>query len=321
MRFSQYTLDTTILKAVYEGLSKDPKSLPSWMFYDETGNKLFQAIMQMPEYYPTKCEYEILQNYKSSILDYFHYDEDIFQLIELGAGDGIKTQILLEHFVEENVSFRYVPVDVSETVLQQLRTRIKRKLPALEISPRALKYEDAFPVHGNGKMRNVILFLGANIGNYTLDEAHKFLMHLNQHMQNTDLLFIGFDLKKDPRVIQLAYDDPNGITKSFNLNLLRRINHELGADFHLADFSHCPLYDPLTGEAKSYLVSLKKQQVYIDALHRFFSFDAWETIHTEVSQKYSLKMIEALASKSGFEIVQIFSDRRKYFADVLLRKK
>jgi L-histidine N-alpha-methyltransferase len=319
MRFSRYTLNTTILKAVDEGLTADPKTLPSWMFYDDNGNKLFQAIMHLPEYYPTRSEYEILKNYKENLLNYFTYDQDEFQLIELGAGDGIKTEILLEYFVSQAVHFNYAPVDVSSEILLHLTHRLHRKLPELDVNPQHGKYEDALEKM-RSKLRKVILFLGANIGNYNTDDALSFLKHVSENINSGDLMLIGFDMKKDPRLIQKAYDDTKGITREFNLNLLKRINAELGADFHLDRFEHYPTYDPVTGQAISYLISLGNQEVYIDALNKKFNFKKWETIHTEVSQKYDLTSIQALVSNAGFQIAEMLFDSKKYFCDVLVRK-
>lgn len=316
----RYTLDTSTMQAVEEGLSKNPKTLPSWLFYDEQGNKLFQSIMHMPEYYPTRCEYEIIQNYKDALLTYFSFDDDEFQLIELGVGDGIKTEVLLEYFIGENIHFNYVPVDVSPQIITQLTTRLHRKLPELEINPQQARYEEALNLLQRNSHRKIILFLGANIGNYTMDEAAIFLKNVTERMSANDLLFVGFDMKKDPRTIQVAYDDPRGITRAFNLNLLKRINLELGADFHPERFSHFPTYDPVTGIAKSFLVSAGNQEVYIDALHKTFRFTKWETIQTEVSQKYDMPMITRMASHAGLAVAEVFCDSKKYFCDVLFKK-
>jgi L-histidine Nalpha-methyltransferase len=320
MKFSrQHIFDETILGAVDEGLSASPKRLPSWLFYDAQGNKIFQEIMHMPEYYATRCEYEILQDYKEALLNYFTYDQEQFQLMELGAGDGIKTEILLEYFISQGVHFNYVPVDVSAEILAQLTHRLQVRLPELDLAPQNQTYEQAIACLRNN-VRKVILFLGANIGNYGIHEAGEFLSKMASGMNHGDLLLIGFDMKKDPRVIQLAYDDPKGITRAFNLNMLRRINKEMGGHFNIDRFLHYPLYDPVSGEAKSYLISSVKQEVYIEALHKTFSFSRWEPIYTEVSQKYDIGMIQDMISKAGLQIAEVFYDSKKYFCDVLIRK-
>jgi len=309
-----------VAQAVEEGFLKTPKRLPSWLFYDETGDKIFQAIMRMPEYYLTACEYEILQMQKEKLLRHFSQSHAPFNLIELGAGNGLKTEILLRHFMERKTDFVYSPIDVSESVLAQLSKRLDNILPELVVEPIPKKYMDAIQEIEDDEIRKVFLFLGANIGNFTVPEARNFISTISQSMHADDLLLIGFDLKKDPRLIQSAYDDAHGITHDFNMNLLVRLNRELGAQFKLDQFSHYPYYDPESGITKSYLVSLLDQNVFFEAFDKHVQFNRWEVIHTEVSQKYDLKMIEALAEKSGLRIVENFYDCKHYFCDVLLQK-
>lgn len=309
-----------VARAVEEGFSQHPKRLPSWLFYDETGDKIFQAIMKMSEYYLTACEFEILQMNKAKLLNYFNETQSPFNLVELGAGDGLKTELLLKHFSEQKTNFLYSPIDVSETVLNQLRTRLNNSLPHLTINTIPLKYQDAIEVLSHETTRKVFLFMGANIGNFYLKDAIQFVASISRNMRSGDQLLIGFDLKKDPRLIQEAYDDPHGITRSFNINLLVRLNRELGANFQLDQFSHYPFYNPETGLTKSYLTSLRDQDVYVEAFDRMVHFDRWEVIHTEVSQKYDNHMIEDLAEKAGLEIRDTFYDCKHYFCDTLMVK-
>ena len=252
-----------VASAVQEGFSQTPKRLPSWLFYDETGDKIFQAIMRMPEYYLTACEYEILQMNKGLLLEQFREDGSPFHLIELGAGDGFKTELLLTYFQEKRAEFIYSPIDVSESVLQQLQQRLEKSVPGLTILPIIMRYDDALTSVAHDTLRKVFLFMGANIGNFLVNEATTFVKSIADVMQVDDQLLIGFDLKKDPRLIWAAYDDPHGITRDFNLNLLVRLNRELGANFQLDQFSHYPYYDPETGMTKSYLVSLREQNFYL----------------------------------------------------------
>lgn len=310
-----------IAHAVLEGFKRSPKRLPSWLFYDETGDKIFQAIMRMPEYYLTSCEYEIFQTHKEQLINCFSANRKPFDLVELGAGDGIKTEILLKSLLGQKHEFSYIPVDVSGAVLAQLEERLKNAHPELDIRPLNKRYRDAMnTLNEEDPSRKIYLFLGANIGNFLLDEAVTFLRDISLAMSIEDQILIGFDLKKDPRLIQAAYDDPHGVTSDFNKNLLVRLNRELGADFKIDQFKHYPLYDPETGTTKSYLVSLKDQEIYFEALDETINFKMWELIHTEVSQKYDEDMIHKLASDAGFEVVEFFYDCRHYFTDVLLRK-
>lgn len=321
MKQAKYLIDQNVIEAVDRGLSAKKKFLPSWLFYDTQGNRIFQSIMRMPQYYPTRCETEILREYKELLLNYFGHKSNCFEILELGAGDGTKTEILLEYFQKSGADFKYRPLDVSEDVLNQLANRVKRRLPKVKIDPIAMRYDEYFGSDDFGKSKKIILFLGSNIGNFSLVEAREFVNMISAGMNQGDWLMIGFDLKKDPRTIQLAYDDPNGITRDFNMNLLRRMNRDLGADFHTDRFTHFPTYDPVSGSAKSYLVSLSDQTVYIDALEKSFHFHLWETIHTEVSQKYDVEMINEITAESNLQLADILYDSKKYFCDVLLVKE
>lgn len=304
---------------VADGLSQRPKKLPSKYFYDAKGDQLFQDIMNMPEYYLTDCELEILQTQKETILKLI--GEDTFDLVELGAGDGTKTKILLEYFLGQKTDFCYAPIDISGNVLRHLKEDLQARWPQLCCEPLQGDYfkvlKDLALTH---EIKKVILFLGANIGNFTRDRAEAFLEHVGDYMRSNDLLIVGFDLKKDPGIILKAYNDPAGITAAFNLNLLERMNRELGANFQLDQFKHWEAYDPITGATRSFIVSMKDQEVSMDTLGKAFHFDAWEAVAVELSQKYDIPMIEQLAEEAGFEIVKHLYDERKYFVDSVWRK-
>lgn len=305
---------------VLKGLSQYPKHLPSKYFYDEQGDKLFQDIMHMPSYYLMNCEHDIFEEHKAAILEAIGYDA--FQLLELGAGDGYKTKVLLEYFLEAKAAFQYKPIDISSNVLDELEQSLKQQWPALPVQPMAGDYFDMLhKVREEADVPKVVLCLGANIGNYPFERARDFLKAICQELNKGDKLLIGFDLKKDPEVILNAYDDPEGVTAAFNLNLLRRINRELGANFDLQAFRHWETYNPITGATKSYLVSKVEQHVFIKALNQSFHFDAWEAIDVELSQKYSLAEVEAVANAAGFEVEQHFTDRNRYFVDSLWKVK
>lgn len=312
---------STFALDVEEGLSKYPKQLPSKYFYDATGDQLFQDIMAMPEYYLTNCEFEIFSEQRADILQAI--GDTPFELIELGAGDGTKTKLLLEHFLREQADFTYRPIDISGNVLEQLMTACAQEFPDLEVATVEGEYIEALnQIHEeHNDRRKVVLFLGGNIGNFPLAEAKLFLDEIAKCMDTGDLLLTGFDLKKDPKVIQAAYDDPAGITASFNLNLLHRINRELGGNFDLDQFFHWETYNPLSGEARSYLVSRCEQTVNIDQLHLSVHFEAWEAIAVEVSAKYGERDIAEIAQEVGFEIKANFKDQRQYFMDSLWELK
>ncbi|MBR9922114.1 MAG: L-histidine N(alpha)-methyltransferase [Bacteroidetes bacterium] len=303
---------------ILEGLSANPKKLSSKYFYDAQGDKLFQEIMHMPEYYLTDCELEIFTAQKQAILEHMpaHFD-----LVELGAGDGTKTRILLKHFLEQGRNFNYLPIDISGSVLESLQSSLAKDLPQLEVVPKKGEYFKVLrAIKGLDKRPKVVLFLGANIGNLIPENAQRFLSELRDSLNPGDLLLIGFDLKKDPKVILDAYNDPAGITARFNLNLLKRLNRELGADFNPDQFKHWESYNPQSGETRSFIVSKKKQEVFIKALKRSFHFQAWESIAVELSLKYSLEEIKQLAQKCQFKQQAAFMDSRRYFVDVLWEK-
>lgn len=303
---------------VLTGLSSAPKFLSSKYFYDDEGSRLFQEIMKLPEYYLTRAELEIFKTQTEEIFDAFanHFKE--FDLIELGAGDGTKTAVLIDYFLVRNVSFNYVPIDISAKALNTLTEKFNEQFPALSIKTEQGDYFRTLETFGEkSDKRKIILFLGSNIGNFSRDEAIGFFRHLRELINERDLLFIGFDLQKDPRVILRAYDDEQGITAAFNLNLLRRINRELGANFDLEKFSHYASYRPNECAARSFLISRENQTVSIEALKKEFEFKLWEPIFMEISQKYSLEMIEDLARESGFAIKKNFFDNRSYYTDSL----
>src|SRR5258706_2761472 len=311
---------TTFAEDVLPGLSSAPKALSSKYFYDDEGTRLFQEIMKLPEYYLTGCENEIFREQADAIFRVFANGDGAFDLIELGAGDGTKTAVLVDHFLKQNADISYSPIDISQEALDFLSAKFTAEFPTLKIETRNGDYFRILESlrNGNGR-RKVLLFLGSNIGNFSREQALVFFSHLREVMSEEDLLFIGFDLQKDPHVIANAYDDKAGVTAAFNMNLLTRINRELGGDFDLDKFTHYANYRPIDGSARSYLMSREKQTVRIDALNCGFEFDQWEAIFMEISQKYSLRMIRDFANESGFEIKQNFFDSRNYYCDSLWR--
>lgn len=312
-------ITTDFATEVKNGLTADPKTLSPKYFYDAKGDKLFQQIMELEEYYLTRSEYQILQQCKENLTKNLQIGKRI-RLIELGAGDGFKTKLLLSHFIEKNLNFEYVPIDISNNVLVEFKGTLELELPKLEVNPINGEYFEVLKkLSEDNNTVNVVLFLGSNIGNFTDVEAHEFLKSLSNNMKRGDFLFIGFDLKKNPEVILSAYNDKQGITAEFNYNLLHRINNELGGNFNVDNFSHYPIYDPLTGQARSYLVSKCKQVVCIEKIGQTYTFEAWESIHLEISRKYSIKEIENMADVLDFEPIESYFDDKEWFVDCLWR--
>lgn len=312
------TKQDTFAEDVLKGLSSAPKFLSSKYFYDDEGSRLFQEIMKLPEYYLTRAEFEIFERQTPLIFEAFAENCNEFDLIELGAGDGTKTAVLVDYFLKQNVDFTYSPIDISQEALDILSAKFKSEFPHLSMNAKTGDYFRILEtLKSESTRRKILLFLGSNIGNFSREQSLDFFKNLRGVMNENDLLFVGFDLQKDPRVILKAYDDAQGVTAEFNINLLRRINRELGATFDLKKFSHYAIYRPTECAARSFLISREEQTVFIKSLNQTFHFKAWEPIFMEISQKYNLEMIEELARTSDFQVSQNFFDENKYFVDSL----
>jgi len=303
---------------VLKGLSSKKKRLPSRYFYDEKGSRLFEEIMKLDEYYLTNCEWDIFRKHKQDFLDLLQ--GEAFHLVDLGAGDAQKTRVLLNHFSSQNAKYDYVPIDINRDILEELGQLLAEEIPGLNTIPILAEYFDALDWIGkNQSGRKLVLFMGSNIGNFSKAGAAVFLTRMCRVMNPGDLLLIGVDLKKDPRQILRAYDDSKGVTARFNLNLLERINRELGGDFEIDNWRHYANYNPINGAVKSYLISQIDQKVTINSLKKTFSFDAFEAIHTEYSYKYTLKEIELLADNCGFVRLENFVCQQAGFVDSVWR--
>ena len=312
--------DTQFEEEVHIGLTDYPKHLSSKYFYDEKGDKLFQDIMNMPEYYLTDAEFDILSTHTDEITRLFSKDEKHFNLIELGAGDGKKTKILLQNLIDNKIDFNYLPIDISQHVLDQLSRSLKIEIPEVVVETQQGTYFEALnEIASLTNDKKIILFLGSNIGNLLHLQAIEFLSQVQKLMGDDDLFFVGFDQKKNPQTILDAYNDQTGITAAFNKNILARINSELGGNFDLDKFLHWEVYDPETGTAKSYLVSKEQQSVTVAKLGLKINFAPWETIHTEISQKYDHRTIEWLAEKSDLQIVTQFTDSKNQYKNYVFR--
>jgi dimethylhistidine N-methyltransferase len=304
---------------VVEGLHQSPKALSSMYFYDDVGSRLFQQIMDLPEYYPTRTEFAIFREHGAAIAAALSpVDGGPFSLVELGAGDGAKTKLLLHELLKAGPDFTYAPVDISAGAMTGLVAALQQELPALRVAPVVEDYATALNQLRTREGSKAVLFLGSNIGNFGPAERLDFLRQLAAPLNPADRLLIGFDLQKDPRRIRAAYDDAQGITAAFNFNLLTRLNRELGADFDLAYWQHYTDYSPLNGAVRSFLVSTRAQQVRIAAVEETFEFAAWEVIHTENSYKFRMPQIEALAAEAGLRVLASFTDAASDFADVVL---
>ncbi|GAA4314803.1 L-histidine N(alpha)-methyltransferase [Pontixanthobacter gangjinensis] len=313
--------ESAFAEDTYKGLTSYPKYLLSKYIYDKKGDKLFQQIMDMPEYYLTSCEFNILKLNATNIAEIFSSDSG-FDLIELGAGDGKKTKIILQELVDKKYEFDYLPIDISQNVLDELEHSLEQEIPEVNVKVQQGTYFKTLEKLAEYNTRKkVILVLGSNIGNLSHKEAVDFLANIAGAMSEEDMLFMGFDQKKDPQRILDAYNDPAGITEAFNKNLLVRINSELEGNFDVDKFLHWETYDPETGTAKSFLVSKEEQQVEIRKLGIKVNFEAWETIHTEISQKYDDSVVQWLADEAGLEVEKAFTDKDNCYKNYIFRRK
>ena len=299
---------------VLAGLSARPRRLSSVYFYDDVGSALFQRITELPEYYLTRVEQQILETHADRIIEPVLAEPSC--IVDLGAGDGKKTRILLERIHARGGDVRYAPVDVSAAALWSAEQRMQAALPWLRIDP---VHDDN--IAGLARVRAahpgrrlLVLWLGSSIGNFADDQAVTMLRGLTAVCDPSDTLLVGFDLLKDPARLVAAYSDNQGVTARFNYNLLTRINRELGADFDPSAFVHHATFSPDQRRMESYLISRVRQTVNV-AGHSF-TFEAWEPIHTEVSCKYSPSQIDSLLTAAGLCQLETYTDPERLFADV-----
>jgi L-histidine Nalpha-methyltransferase len=303
---------------VNAGLSLKDKCLPSWLIFDNTGSKIFKKITELDEYLPAKCEFEVIRNHKNLISELI--TEKKFNLIELGAGDGCKTKILIEHFLNKKLSFNYFPIDISNGAITNLVSSLENSYRDTSLQVTGLigdYFEGLKTINQNESKQKLILFLGVTLNNLDLDKTRSFLKNLKGLLDPKDFLLTGFDLMKKPKLLYSAYN--NALFEEFNLHLLDRINQELGANFNKKNFTQQAQYNPNTRAVESYLYSTQSQTVSIKALNKDFHFNAWEAMQTEQSFKYTLKEIEDLAAENGFEVVEQLLDPKKYFLDSVWR--
>jgi dimethylhistidine N-methyltransferase len=308
---------TAFREDILEGLKKDQKKLPSRYFYDELGDRIFQEIMAMPSYYLPSCEREILRDKSEAVFEKIKEGNEKIDVVELGAGDGTKTVELLRIGDNLNVIENYIPLDISPNILKVNEKNVKNVIPHLSVKPIAGDFFKTLKDFNTDSQRKLVLFMGGNIGNFPHEKAVSFLELLKDSLHTKDYILIAFDLKKNPKTILKAYNDDEGITKRFNLNILHRMNRELGCDINVDHFDHYPHYDPISGRTYSYLVSLEKQVIKIG--DEVIQFDKNEVIHTEISKKYSLSDVEQLMNEAGLQTVHHFLDHKEFYTLSLVK--
>ena len=301
---------------VRNGLAAQPKRFLPKYFYDELGSQLFEAICLLPEYYLTRAENEIFQRYAGEIADSVNGQ---VTLVEMGSGSASKTRLIIEALLRRQSNLLFMPVDISAYAIESSSRILLQSYPRLNIEAYAADYFAGLAELGKKpRQRTLALFLGSNISNFDQDEALRFLRALRSVLRTGDALLLGADLKKDPAVLEAAYNDSLGVTSAFNLNVLARINRELGGTFDLRAFKHRAFYNEEMGRIEIYIESLADQNVRIEKLDLDVEFAAGELIHTENSYKYDMAGIARLARETGFECSRTWFDSQERFSSNLL---
>jgi L-histidine N-alpha-methyltransferase len=312
--FEEFTSDVARCLA-----SKNKYLRPKYL-YDKVGSQLFEQICIQPEYYLTRTEASILNNHAPLISKLAGSN---MKIIELGSGSSSKTAILLSYLSSQKKRIYYFPIDISSSILIESERKLKSQFPNANIIGIRSDYDTgidravaecmAIGNNNNIPYTKLVLFLGSSIGNFELIEARSLLRSVREKLHTNDFLLIGFDLQKEESVLNAAYNDKAGMTAKFNLNLLARINRELGGNFDLGKFEHCAFYSHERHRIEMHLVSKTDQQLYIGALGKTFALRKGESIHTENSYKYSLSQIAALAEDCGFTVENNFTDEKRWF--------
>jgi L-histidine Nalpha-methyltransferase len=298
---------------VLTGLTKRPKTLSPWLFYDEAGSRLFEEITELPEYYVTRTERQILKRHANEIVSAASAGRRL-SVIELGAGTATKTGLLLKAAVDLQSTVTYSPIDVSETALEEARTRLEAELPAVTVEPIVADYTEGMRQNAaSPSERRLVLYIGSIIGNFSPVDAVVLLRGVRSQLAPGDCLLLGTDMVKDTGTLLAAYDDAAGVTARFNLNVLTRLNRELDARFPLHLFRHQARWNEQQSRIEMHLESLLAHRVAVRALDMEVRFAAGETIHTENSYKFTDPKVEDLLSHAGFRLQQSWSDAQKWF--------
>ena len=298
------------------GLTATPKWLSAKYFYDAAGSALFEEITRLPEYYLTSTECDIFHRYAREMLS---TAGENLTVVELGAGSAAKSIVLLSELQRRQGTVRFVPIDVSESALDEAVSRVGEALPAVQVTPAVMDYTEGLDGVGRSEGRKLVLYIGSSIGNFEPFQAGALLRKLRTSLNRGDAVLLGTDMRKPPSILVPAYDDSQGVTAAFNKNILAHINRELGADFDLDAFAHRAIWNSKESRMEMHLESLRDQKVTIPAILRTVSFRAGETIHTENSYKFTMPMLEAIAENGGFAVERTWSDPRGWFTVHLLR--
>jgi L-histidine Nalpha-methyltransferase len=303
---------TPVGAEVYRGLAAQPKTLSPWLFYDERGSELFEAITELPEYYLTRTERAIFAEYGDEILD-AAADNRTLKMIELGAGTATKTGLLLQAATRRQGTVDYLAIDVSETALAAAQQRIEAEIPGVNVISRVGDYTEGIEEISCADQRRMVLYIGSSIGNFEPGAAIQVLREVRRRLAPGDKLLLGADRVKERSVLVRAYDDEAGVTAAFNKNILTRINRELGANFNLRLFRHRTRWNHEQSRIEMHLESLIPQHVTIPALDLEIKFGRGETIHTENSYKFTVSSVASIVERAGFSMSRCWTDEHEWF--------
>ena len=299
---------------VINGLTQTPKTLPPKYFYDDHGSLLFEKICELPEYYVTRTETQILQNYASEIA---HLTGPC-ELVELGSGSSTKTRILLDAYQELGHPLHYLPIDISGGILEQSTHSLLKEYPTLHIHGIVSTYETALKHLNPSPLPNrMIGFIGSTLGNLKPEDCHTFFAHIVDALQPGDYFLLGVDLHKSKSILEPAYDDSQGVTAAFNLNMLRHLNRLFSGNFDLSQFEHLAFYNEKEHQIEMHLKSLKNQTVELKTLNLTVEFQEGETIHTEISRKFQFEQIQAELKTLGLVSLKNWTDQNQWFGLML----
>ena len=302
---------------VIEGLSSPQKTLPPKYFYDEQGSQLFEQICELPEYYPTRTETEILKDFGDAIA----HTTGPCEIVELGSGSSTKTRILLNAHQKAKHPLRYLPIDVSDTMLSETAEKLLNEYPTLSIHAIASTYELALQALSSKQLpARLIAFIGSTIGNLRPTECDAFLANISETLAPGDYFLLGLDLQKDPAIIEAAYNDAQGVTAKFNLNMLRHLNQQFEGSFNLDCFTHLAIYNQQAKQIEMYLESLAAQTVQLKKLQLTVEFEKGDRILSEISRKFDIAEMTRSLSSHSLNVIKTFTDSNQWFGLILAQR-
>lgn len=316
-----YLLDIKALEQddvqdLISGFNNIPKSIPARYFYDAKGSQLFEKICELPEYYPTRTEASILRQYAVEIAS----QTQVKELIELGSGSSTKTRYLLDAYHNSQSDLIYSPIDVSSSILKSSAIALLKKYPRLKIKGKVATYDQALQdLNSESSTSKMIVFLGSSIGNFEPNQCDRFMAQITKALNHGDYFLLGLDLQKPKNILEAAYNDAQGVTAAFNLNMLQHLNHRFNGNFNLDLFKHQAIYNSVEHQIEMYLISQQKQSVVLKAIDLAIEIQKSEKILTEISRKFDLKEMQEYVSNFNLSTVQAYTDKQQKFGLMLLK--